>query len=215
MIENVNIFQIFPKFLLEDADGYAMCKALEAGLRYALAKMKEGLDNALDVNLMPEWRLDEMAWETNCLYEYTADVEMKREWIRNATPWHSLYGTPEVIRRYLEAVYDNPTVEEYWEYEGDPFRFRVTVDGDYSEENAAWVRKAVEKTKNVRSVLDTVVFRGNVETDMDTATALTGLAVVDTVEMMENTGMLVIEVENMTAGELEELHVIDIQGNGG
>ena len=216
MIENVNIFQIFPKFLLEDADGYAMCKALEAGLKYGLAKMKEGLDTALNVDRMPEWRLDEMAWETNCLYEYTADVEMKREWIRNATPWYSLYGTPEVIRKYLTAVYDNPVVEEYWQYSTDPFHFRVTVDGEYTEENAAWVRKAVEKTKNVRSVLDTVIFNGGtVETEMDTATAATGLAVVENVEMIANPGLVVDDIENMNVGDLEELYVIEIQGIGG
>ena len=84
MIEKVNIFQIFPRFILEDTDGFAMCKALEAGLNYFLDKCNEGLKLVLDVDSMPEWRLDEMAWELNCLYDFQADVDIKREWIRNA-----------------------------------------------------------------------------------------------------------------------------------
>ena len=79
MIEKVNIFQIFPRFILEDTDGFAMCKALEAGLNYFLDKCNEGLKLVLDVDSMPEWRLDEMAWELNCLYDFQADVDIKRD----------------------------------------------------------------------------------------------------------------------------------------
>lgn len=159
-----DINDIFPQFILRDRTGYAMAKALEAGLNYFLTTAQTGLETVLDPDKMPEWRLDEMAWELDCIYDYQADVETKRGWIKSALPYYSIYGTKEIVRKYLLAVYDNVVLEEAWEYEGDPFHFRVIVDGVYTADNDAWAKSAIAKTKNVRSVLDTVSFNGGEST---------------------------------------------------
>ena len=158
MIQSVDIQRLFPQFLLRDKNGYAMAKALQAGLEYFLGKVQEGLDTVLDVDRMPEWRLDEMAWETNCIYEYTAEVEVKRNWIREATPDYRIYGTKAIVEKYLKAAFDEVKVEEFWEYGGEPFHFRVKVIGENTERNLRWAELAARKTKNVRSVLDEIEF---------------------------------------------------------
>lgn len=160
MIQKVNIFQIFPRFILEDTDGFAMCKALEAGLNYFLEKCQNGIDLVLDVDKMPEWRLDEMAWELNCLYDYDADPDIKREWIRNAYTNYRKHGTAEGIRQYLAIYFGESAVNEYWEFGGEPGQFNVTVTGLRSDENEAWIRKACAKAKNVRSELNNIIFNG-------------------------------------------------------
>lgn len=160
MIEKVNIFQIFPRFILEDTDGFALCKALEAGMNYFLDKCNEGLRLVLDVDSMPEWRLDEMAWELNCLYDYNAEVEVKREWIRNAYQNYRIHGTAEGIRQYLAIYFGEINIEEYWEFGGEPGEFNVTVTGVRTDENEAWIRKAVAKAKNVRSELKNIFYNG-------------------------------------------------------
>ena len=98
-----NICQLWPKFLLRDRDGYAMAKALEAGLNYFLEKCQEGIDLILNVETMPEWRLDEMAWEYNIPYDYSASVTQKREWVRMAIPMYRILGTKEAIKQYLKG----------------------------------------------------------------------------------------------------------------
>ena len=65
MIQTYDINRIFPRFILQDKNGYAIAKALQAGLDYFLARSKVALDTILDVDEMPEWRLDEIAWEYN------------------------------------------------------------------------------------------------------------------------------------------------------
>ena len=160
MIQKVNIFQIFPRFILEDTDGFAMCKALEAGLNYFLEKCQDGIDLVLNVDKMPEWRLDEMAWELNCLYDYDADPNIKREWIRNAYTNYRKHGTAEGIRQYLAIYFGESAVNEYWEFGGEPGQFNVTVTGLRSDENEAWIRKACAKAKNVRSELNNIIFNG-------------------------------------------------------
>lgn len=154
MISKFDLIRTVPKFILRDRNGFAMARAIEAALKYFLEKSQEGLDTLQNVDKMPEWRLDEMAWEMNCLYDETAQEEVKREWIRNAIPLYSIWGTKTSIAEYLKGYFGEVEVQEFWEYSGDPFHFRVTVGGEWTPENEAWARRAIDRAKNVRSVLD-------------------------------------------------------------
>ena len=149
-----DITKFVPKFILADKNGYAIAKALGAVLQMMNDIIDEGVKCVSDFDSMPEWRLDELAWETNCLYDYNANVETKRDWIRNAIPYYRLYGTPRAIIQYVGSYFDNIELEENWIYNGDPYHFRVTVEGVWNPTNEAWARKAIGKAKNVRSVLD-------------------------------------------------------------
>ena len=167
-----DVRDLFPNFLLADKNGYAMAKAIEAGLKYFLKTCRQGLDCIQNPDEMPEWRLDEMAWEYNILYDYSADIETKRNWIKNALQFYSLYGTAEGIVKYLEAAFDSASVEEWWEYGGEPYHFRVNATGEWSEEAEAWAMKSINAVKNVRSVLDTITFNtGEAATQLATAAA--------------------------------------------
>jgi len=145
-----------PKFILNDRNGYALAKAIEAGLQIMNDSIADGVKLINDYDSMPEWRLDELAWETNCLYDYNAPVETKRQWIKNVLPLYELYGTPKAIYQYIGSYFDKIDLQENWEYGGEPFHFRVTVEGEWTPENEAWARKAINTAKNVRSVLDSL-----------------------------------------------------------
>ena len=149
-----DIYQIFPKFILADKTGFAMAKALEAGMNYFLAKCQDGLDTLQNVDKMPEWRLDEMAWEYNIPFDYTADIEQKREWVRSAIPMYRILGTKKAIIEYLEGYFGEIEVQESWQYSGSPFHFRVTVGGEWTPKNEAWATEAINRVKSLRSVLD-------------------------------------------------------------
>lgn len=153
MIE-FTITQLFPDFLLADKNGFAMAKAIERALQIMYETVQTGVDIVQNVEKMPEWRLDEMAWELGCLYDYSASVDSKRKWIRDATPLCASYGTPQAIYNFLEGFFDSVEVEENWQYGGEPFHFRVSVSGKWTDANEAWARMAIAAAKNVRSVLD-------------------------------------------------------------
>lgn len=149
-----DLSNLWPKFILRDKNGYALAKAMEAGLRYFLDRCQEGLDCTIDPDKMPEWRLDEMAWELNSLYDYSADISAKREWIKDAIPLYSIWGTPKSVVDYLSGYFDEVELEEFWQYGGDPFHFRVTLSGEWTNEREAWARRAIQTAKNVRSIMD-------------------------------------------------------------
>ena len=151
-----DITPLIPSFLLADRNGYALAKAIEKAAILLTDTIQTGVDTVLDVEKMPEWRLDEMAWEYNCLYDYNANIEAKRRWIRDATPLYAALGTPQAVYNFLEGYFDQIELEEYWQYAGDPFHFRVTVSGEWNDANEAWLRRTIAESKNVRSVLDDI-----------------------------------------------------------
>lgn len=145
-----------PRFILQDKNGYAVAKAIEAALQIMNDTIQRGVHCTLNYDTMPEWRLDEMAWETNCLYDYNADIATKREWIKNAIPLYRLFGTPQAVYQYIGSYFDDVDLEENWQYDGDPYHFRVTVEGEWTAEKEVWARRAINTAKNVRSVLDSL-----------------------------------------------------------
>lgn len=199
------IGDIFPKFLLNDKNGYAMAKAMEAGLNYFLEKCQEGLDCLMDPDKMPEWRLDELAWEYNCLYDYDAEIEEKREWIKNAPEAYKRHGTPDGIRQYLLGRFDEATIVEWFEEGMDECVFDLIVSGENTASNEAWIRAAVGKAKPVRDVLRSIVFRGDSGTSViKTGFAVTGESYFVPIPITGNwDGYLVEDLENLNVEYLE------------
>lgn len=153
---NINILNMVPKFLLRDPNGYALAKAIEAGAAYFAERLEAGIDAVTNIDKMPEWRLDEMAWETGCMYNYTADIEAKRVWIKNAYRMDRILGTPEGVSQYLRGYFDRVDVKEAWDYGGEAYHFRVDLYGRWTADKNNWIAKSIDKAKNVRSVLDGV-----------------------------------------------------------
>ena len=157
---NFSIERLTPRFLYRDKNGYALCKAIERAFQMAAESAERGLSIIQNPDKMPEWRLDEMAWELNCLYDYTADEESKRFWIKNAIWLFTAYGTPQAVINYLGGNYQFVRVEEYWEYGGAPFHFKVILENPGVPGGAVeWAAKAIVETKNVRSILDCIEIR--------------------------------------------------------
>ncbi len=153
---NFDIRQLVPSFIWNDRNGHALAVALACGMKIMCETVQDAVDCVFDVSKMPEWRLDEMAWELGCLYDYSAPVETKRRWIENAIPLFSAYGTVAAMHEYLDAFFDSMDVEEAHLYGGEPYHFRIVGTGEWTEEKRQWLTKAVERVKNVRSVLDGV-----------------------------------------------------------
>ena len=149
---------LFPRFLLADKNGYALACAMKRAAEIMQETVDAGVARVQDVNAMPEWRLDEMAWELGCLYDYSASVDIKREWIRQSTPYAAMTGTPQAIYNYLSGFFERVELEENWLYGGEPFHFRVTVSGEWNGRNERWARMAISQSQNVRSVLDDLAF---------------------------------------------------------
>lgn len=185
MINTFDLARIVPRFILNDRNGYAVAKAMEAALQYFLQKSQDGLDTLNNVDKMPEWRLDEMAWELNCMYDPKADISVKREWVRDARKNEKIHGTAEGVRQYLKIYFGESSITELLNTPGGEFLFDVNVTGLRSEENEAWIRKAVERAKNVRSELRNIIYNaGESPVGIVAGANCCGIEILDTCVML-------------------------------
>lgn len=157
-----DVKQMVPAFLLDDNNGYAMAKMIEYAMEYLRKACTRGLEIVFDIDKMPEWRLDELAWEYDVTwYDADADIDSKRAQIKAAQAFFDKMGTPQAVEEALAAVYGFGRLEEWWQYGGEPYHFCVYVSdpGAVAEKRAKFM-KLLEMVQNVRSVLDNVVYSG-------------------------------------------------------
>ena len=168
-----DITRFIPKYLMADRNGKALARGIERAFQYVAEATENGLDIIQDVEKMPEWRLDEVARDYGIPYDYTANIDQKRTWIRYATKMYRVLGTREAVAQYLEGFFGAVEVQENWEYGGTPYHFRVFLYGVYTPEMDAWARKSIEMAKNTRSVLDDIGVRNRLTSllSMGTITA--------------------------------------------
>lgn len=90
--------------------------------------------------------------------ESQTDAE-KLKAFENIMAVHRMMGTKAAIVRGVEPVYPNTTVEEWWEYGGEPYHFRLQIrSATVDQDKLQSVLDRVKYYKNARSVMDEVAF---------------------------------------------------------
>lgn len=141
--------RLFPRFLLDDLTGNAMAEAVAKGLEYFCRVVDDGIGQLADPDRMTEKRLDELAGEYGIYYDYGAELETKRELIRNAYRDYAAYGTKWAVKKYSGAYLKDAEVIE--SKDGLAHAFWVSSSAAISEDAARMAADAIEATKNVRS----------------------------------------------------------------
>lgn len=87
------------------------------------------------IDELPESILDILARDFKIeWYDYNWGIEAKRKTIRDSFFVHRHLGTVGAVKRALTDVWPPSTVEEWFEYGGEPFYFRAILDaGDTTE----------------------------------------------------------------------------------
>ena len=154
----VDTKKLVPRFILRDKNGYALAMAIQAGLQAMNDAVEQGLELLSDFDSMPEWRLDELAWEQAIgWYDFGADVEEKRRIVRAFAESYIHLGTPLAVREAVTAILGDGWIEEWYQYGGQPYHYRLLIHPDsVSPQALARLRQRVRDAQNARSVLDTI-----------------------------------------------------------
>lgn len=148
-----------PEFIRQDRNTNALAKAIGAALSRFVSDVRMADLYLTDVESMTEWALDEYAYGNGVLwYDVDAEFLRKRMWAMDAQAMRWCLGTREGVERLIRGVYDKGVVEEWFTYGGQPYHFRVRVYGETNSDTMQWAKKAVDASKNCRSVLDSFSF---------------------------------------------------------
>jgi len=116
------------------------------------------------IDTLPESIIDLLAWQWRVdFYDAEADLSVKRKQVKTSIAMHRIKGTKRAVVMALRMVYDSGSVEEWFTYGGQPYRFRVHgIRGPARIEELKKLRRLIDVTKNARSWMEGIGFRRDI-----------------------------------------------------
>ncbi len=97
----------------------------------------------------------------------------KREIIKKAVELHRYKGTKYALVKVLNSFNINGEIQEWFEYEGNPYHFKVNIflqNYAYNQKVFESLKKMIEEYKNVRSVLEEISIESQFDAVLNWAT---------------------------------------------
>lgn len=157
-MNNDDIFRLYPRVLKTDQAFYALGRVIADYLARNCELMSSEIIYAA-MDTLPEDVLDALAYDLKIeWYEYSAPIANKRRTVKEAMLVHRYKGTKYAVETALHSVFTDAKVEEWFEYGGEPFHFKLTVYGGSGGSDLKGLIARIQYAKNLRSVMDNTVF---------------------------------------------------------
>lgn len=156
-IYNSKLIELLPPNLQNDNDAIAVCSAIDKGFIEVVDSIKNVLTFA-DIDNASSEVVDLLAFELNTdFYDNTLPLYKRKEIVNNALIYHLTKGTPYAVELLVTNAFDDGLVEEWFEYGGDPFYFKITTSDAIIDVNKVnQLVAAVNSVKNERSRLESI-----------------------------------------------------------
>ncbi|MCC8080182.1 MAG: phage tail protein I, partial [Oscillospiraceae bacterium] len=96
-------------------------------------------------------------------YDYDYTVDAKRALIKSSFAVHRKLGTKQAMVEALQCVYSNARVEEWFDYGGEPYYFRVVLDAAYADLSTATdtgiINSIIATYKSLHSHMEDTYYR--------------------------------------------------------
>lgn len=152
----------FPRVLKQDAR-YNVFAGIASKWLAAVVSDIELVSIYTLIDRLPEAILDILAYDFKVdWWEDSYTVEQKRMTLKESFLVHKHLGTKFAVERAISAIFPNTTVEEWFEYGGEPYSFRLLINvddvTDTGNERYSRVIELAQYYKNLRSHLDQVKY---------------------------------------------------------
>jgi phage tail P2-like protein len=154
-IYNVALSELLPENLRTDPDIVAASQAIDTEFQQLAGSIKNCITIA-DIDNASSKVVDHLAAEMNAdFYDASYSLDKRRQFVKNAYLYKYRKGTAYAVKKLVEDAFENVSLIEWFEYNGDPYKFRIVFDGDLSgSEELNEVISAIKSVKNVRSKLE-------------------------------------------------------------
>jgi len=113
------------------------------------------------LDTLPEDIVDSLAWQYHVdFYRDSFPLATKRKLVRTAIERHRRKGTPAAVEEIVRTVYKDSIVEEWFEYGGEPYWFRILLTANTAAPLLSMneLLALVEEYKSFRSHLEGVYY---------------------------------------------------------
>lgn len=156
-LNNVELIKLLPAWLRNDGAAKGLTAGSDAVIK-ALDEESRLLSRWNRIDELDEATLDKMAWELNILwYDGTSPIEVKRDLIKNSDKVYAKLGTKFAVRSVAESFFKEVDVQEWFEYGGQPYQFRIIVYSGLDAEQLTYLMERISYVKNSRSHLESIL----------------------------------------------------------
>jgi phage tail P2-like protein len=156
-LQTIKLIDLIPANIRNDPQVAAAAEALDQQLQ-TVTHAIPGVAIMYNIDNLPDPWVDELAWQWRApFYDQALPLEQKRELVKKALAWHKRKGTPSAVEELIATVFGSGTVQEWFEYGGEPGYFKVqTSDPSATTDKAKEFLAAVNSVKNTRSWLESI-----------------------------------------------------------
>lgn len=120
--------ETFPPALKKDKSMCALGQLIAEELHITAHETKKNIIYANIEELSETW-LDVLAYDLHVdWYDYDYPIEAKRAIIKDSIRVHQKLGTTGATERALGGLHPQSEIEEWYDYNGKPFHFRIVLD---------------------------------------------------------------------------------------
>lgn len=152
-----NLLASLPRVLRDDPNMYALATATAEALAARPAEIGK-LRIYSRIDELPEELLDILAYDFKVdWWDGDYSLEEKRRTLKDSWRVHRMLGTKAAVEAAISAIYPQTKVEEWFEYGGKPYYFKLQIDATDQDISSARHRRVLERVnfyKNLRSHLD-------------------------------------------------------------
>lgn len=157
-LRDLDFIKLLPQFMRDDQ----AVRGLAAGINQLVPETAESISALSDwnnIDTMTSNQLDELAWELNILwYNPAASLEVRRSVIKNSDKVYKHLGTKWAVQNVIHSYFGDGTVEEWWQYDGQPGHFRImTANQELEAEKLSECVNIVNKVKRASAKLDEII----------------------------------------------------------
>lgn len=120
------------------------------------------------IDELDEELLDILAYDFKVdWWDYNYSLDVKRQTLKDNWRVHRMLGTKAALEVALSAIYPAARAEEWWEYGGMPYCFRLYIDASDADIGDAKHRRVMERVnywKNLRSHLEGIEYHKTIPT---------------------------------------------------
>ena len=164
-IYQIDFTQIFPTALQHDPKMIALAKSLTAELLAVSGHMEDVLIYSR-IDQLPEELVDILAYDMHVdWYSYEDPLAVKRQTLKDSVKVHKHMGTKYAVETAIQAFFPGGTVQEWFDYEGEPHHFRITIPlpGGITPEVLDDLKRRIWHVKRLSSWLDTIITETQME----------------------------------------------------
>ncbi len=155
------LLSTLPDALRENRQAYAIAQIFASALAHFVDSL-DALRIYPRIEELPEELLDLLAYDCKIdWWDADYSLDEKRRTLAGSWRVHRTLGTKSAVEEAISAIYPGTQVQEWYEYGGDPYHFKLLIDSTDALMGTQKYQRVVDRVsfyKNLRSVLDEVEY---------------------------------------------------------